>query len=66
MKPMNKLEAFRKSLKVHPVIIINNCEQNTKKEYIKENAMTFDEWEAWVAWNAWEAWVAWNADEYER
>lgn len=66
MKAMNKLEAFRKSLKVHPIIIVDNGGQDKKTEEIKDNEMTFEEWEAWVAWNAWDAWTAWNADEHER
>lgn len=67
MKAMNKLDAFRESLKFHPIIIIDNGNDEVRKEKkIEQNEMTFSEWEAWVAWNAWEAWVAWNADEHER
>ena len=66
MKVINKLEAFRESLKVHPRLIVDNTGDNTKERKTENYGMTFSEWEAWVAWRAWEAWVAWRADEFER
>lgn len=65
MKAISKLEAFRESLKVHPIIIIedNEKQQIAQNKEFKEKGMSFDEWEAWTAWNAWEAWTAWNAWE---